>query len=80
MAWVTPKHDWTTGGITNADLDLIEGDEQYVKDRLDTHTGDADIHKTITQIRTDPSNLRAEIRTSDPGSPAVGRIWVRGDI
>ncbi len=76
----TPKTDWTTGGLTNGDMDRLEGNTQEMKDRIDDHAARTDTHDTIAEVRTSTSTLLLENRTSDIGSPAVGRIWLRTDL
>jgi len=88
MAYQTEKIDWiTTDHPTNDDLNRIEGNIAYLKATLDSlvatvsaHTGDTTIHKTAAVIRADGTlPLVAELRTSDPSSPATGSLWVRTD-
>ncbi len=77
MVWHTPKTDWTTGPLPAANLNEIGDDLQYLKDHVDTTT----IHKTSSEIRGESATqLVIECRTSDPSTPANGKIWLRTDL
>lgn len=89
MTWQTPKENWASPDCpTYTDLNRIEGNIAYLKAALDTlsgtvstHTGDTTIHKTAAEIRADATlPIVIETRSSDPDSPAVGRLWLRTDL
>lgn len=78
MAWTTPKLDWDSGDAVTADqLNDMGNNLLYLKSHADTTT----IHETSSEIRGDyDTPLILEKRTSDPESPAVGRMWIRTDL
>jgi hypothetical protein len=89
MAYVTPKTNWiVTDGVGYADMNRIEGNTEQnhvdigtLDGDLDTHTGDSTIHKTSGTVRGESATaLVIECRTSDPGSPVNGQIWLRTDL
>lgn len=77
-AWTTPKTDWDAAdALPASDLNRIETNTQYLKDHVD----DTTIHQTNEEVRGDDETaLILECRTSDPSTPATGRIWIRTDL
>lgn len=46
-----------------------------------THLADTAIHATATAIREDETKaLTVEVRSTDPTTPEVGRLWLRSDL
>ncbi|MFB6366198.1 hypothetical protein ACFCP7_19370 [Paenibacillus elgii] len=83
----TGKTDWKYDDIvTEADMNRIE------KGVVDAHTEIQGVKDTMAQeneevnramegIRTDHTKpFVIEVRTSDPISPEIGRIWLRSDL
>jgi len=64
------KYDKPSNGIPYNDLD------KNIQDMLN----DSDTHNTISEVRTDTSELRVEVREDDPESPEIGRVWIRRDM
>jgi hypothetical protein len=88
MTWSTPKTDWTsTDGVTNTDMNRIEGNIESLDSRTDTletdtaaHAADTTIHQTNAQARVaSASPLRLELATADTGHSS-GDIWLRTDL
>ena len=45
MAWNTPKTDWKAAdGVSNADMNRIEGNTQYLNEDLTSHKNDNTRH------------------------------------
>lgn len=89
MAWSTPKTNWTSNdGAAETDFNRIEGNTAELKSihdilegEYDTHAADTSKHKTSDVVRGESATLLViENRTSDPSSPATGRIWLRTDL
>ena len=87
--YTTPKTDWTSSdGVSYTDLNRIEEDIVYLKETtddtvadLETHAEDATIHKTSEAIRVESGTAFVnEVRTSDPASPAIGRMWLNTTV
>lgn len=85
MTFQTPKTDWTSAdGVDTADLNRIEGnigelkgDHDSLELSVNSHHSDTTIHKTSSTIRNESATaLTLEVRSDDPSSPAVGRIWI----
>ena len=77
MAWQNPKTDWKAGDVPAApDFNRIEGNTQYIKDELDAHVGESEIHKTSDVIRTETqTKLKVEVVSSSVSeTPDAGRI------
>jgi hypothetical protein len=62
VAYQSPKVDWTSvAGVTDVDMNRIEGNIADIK----------------ANLRTDTTAASAiEVRTGDPSAPAVGRVWL----
>lgn len=89
MAWSTPKVDWAgVDTVAYTDMNRIEANTVALDTRIDTletdtaaHAADTTIHKTSATIRGESGTaLVIETRTSDPGSPVSGQIWLRTDL
>lgn len=77
MAWNTPKTDWKAAdGVSNADMNRIEGNTQHLKEDLDSHKNQNAIHKTSDVIRTETNTqLKVEVVSSSVSeTPDAGRI------
>lgn len=84
MGYTIPKNNFTAmDGLTYDDVNKQADNDIYFKgkaDASDAHAADGTIHKTSVTIRGEPIALVIETRTSDPTSPATGRIWLRTDL
>lgn len=48
---------------------------------FNVHLQNEEIHKTSSQVRSDAAKpFIVEVRTTDPVTPEVGRIWYRSDL
>ncbi|WP_036687675.1 hypothetical protein [Paenibacillus tyrfis] len=69
----TGKTDWKYDEVvTEDDMNRIE------KGVMDAHEELQGVKDGIRADKTKP--LVVEVRTSDPDSPAMGRMWIRSDL
>ena len=77
MAWQEPKTNWQAAdGVTDTDLNRIEGNTKQNHDDLESHKSESAIHKTSDVIRTETkTKLKVEVVSSSVSeTPEAGRI------
>jgi hypothetical protein len=66
MTWQEPKTDWTSAdGVTDADLNRIEGNTEEVKTDLDNHKSDTANPHNVTAAQLGGSSILAQLKTVD---------------
>ena len=69
--YTDPKTDWNSDNtVSEVDFNRIEKNIKVLKDE------EVEVKGTKTFI----DGLVVEVRTDDPISPEVGRIWLRSDL
>lgn len=73
--------EWMKSQIDNVVLGQIPDGVYTDRSEFLVHSTNGDIHKTSTTIRSESTTeFRVEVRSADPTSPAVGRMWLRSDL
>ncbi len=80
MSFTLGRLTWNSEGITHTDFNRIEENVEYIHDLDAAHRADTSIHQTIAATRASNTEIRLDMRSTDPTSPAVGQIWFRTDI